>query len=408
MKSGYITLVSNLHDNEALFKRIGKYQNILEKADVKSVEIKKISEVNALFVLIGSGGTEEKFIELFPEITKFKIPFCIISMLSDNSLPASMEIVSWLQANDDKLFYGLLHCPPENFAFPLTEHKIVLEAMLKMEKAKIGVIGKPSDWLISSNVDYERVTDERGTKFELIEMEEFEEIINTTKLGNDESVISDKLKEAFDKSEKDEAELIIPKKIYSALKYIISKYQLDGITLRCFDILDKFKSTGCLPLSQLNDEEIPAGCEGDVPAIYSMMVANSLGIGPAFMANPSEVSLNNVVFAHCTAPCRIVKNFYVTSHFESGIGLAIGGVINPGPVTIFKIGGKALSDAVVLEGQIELTEHSPFLCRTQVNIKLEDTSYFLKYPIGNHQIIIPGHHKDLLNRFCSNLDIQMR
>ena len=45
------------------------------------------------------------------------------------------------------------------------------------------------------------------------------------------------------------------------------------------------------------------------------------------------------------------------------------------------------------------SQSNPDLCRTQQIIQLADkkqATYFLTEPIGNHHIILPGHHKTLL------------
>ena len=52
----------------------------------------------------------------------------------------------------------------------------------------------------------------------------------------------------------------------------------------------------------------------------------------------------------------------------------------------------------VAEGVIERNLREPNLCRTQIEVKLDDASlaesYFLKNPIGNHHIVIPGRHAE--------------
>ena len=67
-------------------------------------------------------------------------------------------------------------------------------------------------------------------------------------------------------------------------------------------------------------------------------------------------------------------------------------------VTIFKISGD-LQRHFIAEGTLVRNQHKPDLCRTQQIIQLADktqTSYFLTNPIGNHHIVLPGHHKELL------------
>ena len=74
-----------------------------------------------------------------------------------------------------------------------------------------------------------------------------------------------------------------------------------------------------------------------------------------------------------------------------------------GPVTIFKVSGD-LQRHFIAEGYLLRNQAKPDLCRTQQVIKLSDkhqTSYFLNHPIGNHHIIIPGHHKEILEKILA-------
>jgi len=76
-----------------------------------------------------------------------------------------------------------------------------------------------------------------------------------------------------------------------------------------------------------------------------------------------------------------------------------------GPVTIFKASGD-LSRCFMAEGTLVGNQAKPDLCRTQQVIQLADkqqASYFLTHPIGNHHIIMPGHHRELLTQMLKPL-----
>ena len=105
-----------------------------------------------------------------------------------------------------------------------------------------------------------------------------------------------------------------------------------------------------------------------------------------------------MILAHCTIPLDMVERYELDTHFESGIGVGVRGYMKEGPVTIFKVSGD-LSRQFIAEGQLLRNEAKPDLCRTQQAIQLNDKSqiaYFLTEPIGNHHIVMPGHHKELL------------
>jgi len=116
------------------------------------------------------------------------------------------------------------------------------------QKLRLGVVGKPSDWLIASHVDYEDVL--CTMNIELVDIP-IERMIS---LGE----VDPGMKGA--------------EAIYERLKELVVEYNLQGVTLRCFDLLSTVKNTGCIALSKLNDEGIPASCEGDIPTLLTMMI----------------------------------------------------------------------------------------------------------------------------------------
>jgi L-fucose isomerase-like protein len=188
---------------------------------------------------------------------------------------------------------------------------------------------------------------------------------------------------------------------------IVDKYQLQGFTLRCFDLLTAVHNTGCLALARLNAEGIVAGCEGDVPAMLSMAITNALLGVSGFQANPSQINpeTGEMLFAHCTIPLNMVERYELDTHFESGIGVGIRGGMKEGPVTIFKVSGD-LKRCFMAEGELVRNQAKPDLCRTQQVIQLADsrqTSYFLTQPIGNHHIITPGNNRKLFEDFIASL-----
>ena len=252
-------------------------------------------------------------------------------------------------------------------------------------------MGKPSDWLISSSVDRDIVKRRLGIDIVDIPMQELLDVIRVTPLKElSEQASTEGLCQALPGAVQ----------IYDALKVIVERYRLQGFTIRCFDLLTAVKNTGCLALARLNSDGIVAGCEGDIPTMLSMKIAQALTGVSGFQANPANINpeTGDMVFAHCTIPFNMVERYEYDTHFESGIGIGIRGYMKEGPVTIFKVSGD-MSRYFVEDGELLRNQAKPDLCRTQQVIHLSQparTSYFLTEPIGNHHVIIPGHHSEVL------------
>jgi L-fucose isomerase-like protein len=194
--------------------------------------------------------------------------------------------------------------------------------------------------------------------------------------------------------------LPVANQIYHALQTLAEKHQLQGLTIRCFDLLTAVHNTGCLALARLNTEGVVAGCEGDIPTLLTMMLTKAVTGVSGFQANPAHINpeTGEMLFAHCTIPFNMVEHYEFDTHFESGIGVGIRGYMKPGPVTVFKVSGD-LSRYFIAEGKLLRCEGKPDLCRTQQVIQLnhpEQARYFLTEPIGNHHVIIPGHVAEVM------------
>ena len=367
------TLTSELHDEKAVSAVTNEFLGSLGiEYQLKGSDYSDYGRQTLSLIYVRTGGTEGIFRRLLPELQeKSTSPFYLLTSGKSNSLAASMEILSYLRQRD--IQGEIIHGSSNYIARRITILSKVAQARQTLNGTRLGVIGEPSDWLISSHADKVKINERLGI-----------------------SLVSVPIQELIDnvKAEQEDG-------IYKALKTIIAKYQLQGFTLRCFDLLTAVKDTGCLPLARLNAEGYVAGCEGDIPAMLTMMISRSLLGISGFQANPSAINpeTGEMLFAHCTIPLDMVEHYELDTHYESGIGTGVRGYMKEGPVTVFKVSGD-LTRHFIAEGTLLRNEAKPDLCRTQQVILLKDKSltksYFLSNPIGNHHIILPGHHQELL------------
>ena len=341
-------------------------------------------------IYVRTGGAEGIFKQLLPEmLARGTERYYLLTSGKSNSLAASLEILSYLRQQGLK--GEVLHGQADYLQHRVQVLATVAEARKKLQGTRIGVIGQPSDWLIASQADPMSVMDKLGAKLVEVPMEELLNEIAKAPRDNApaEEEMADKVRKSYPGATQ----------IYHALDVLVKKYGLGAFTLRCFDLLTAVGNTGCLALASFNADGIPASCEGDVPALLSMMMAQALTGRTGFQANPSRIDVQSgeMLFAHCTVPFNMVTDWQYDTHFESGIGVGIHGNLPEGPVTVFKVSGK-LDRHFVAEGELLYNQYEDHLCRTQVVLKLqpEDARYFLTNPIGNHHIILTGHCKELL------------
>ncbi len=386
------TLTSELHDEGAVAAVTHEFLTSLHiKYDMRGSDYSDYGSHALDLIYVRTGGTEGIFLRLLPQLQlQSQKPFYLLTSGKSNSLAAAMEILSYL--NQQEFKGEIIHGNNDYIHDRITILSKAYEARQQLQGIRLGIIGQPSDWLISSHADKDKVSQRLGITLVDIPMQELLDAIAAAPVDNHKT--EQTLNNAIRQS------LPVANQIYEALKIIVERYRLSGFTLRCFDLLSAVHNTGCMALARLNAEGIVAGCEGDVPALLSMTIINALIGVSGFQANPSSINPENgtMTFAHCTIPLNMVERYELDTHFESGIGVGIRGFMAAGPITIFKVSGD-LQRSFITEGELVCNESKPDLCRTQLVIRLtnpDDAAYFLTHPIGNHHIILPGHHKILL------------
>lgn len=305
-------------------------------------------------VAVLTGGSEALFLRLVDEgKVSLKEPIFIIASGYSNSLAASLEILAWIQQHKGS---GRVVTSPEQ----------INNCPLKRTNLRLGVIGEPSDWLIASKVDDAYIYEQTGIRMVHIPIEE------VTSLGEVDGGMAG-------------AELI-----YQRLKEIVARYNLNGLTLRCFDLLTTVKNTGCIALSHLNDEGIPASCEGDIPLLLTMILAKQKYGQIGFQVNPARIGDDGkMLFAHCTIPLKMTTSHVFDTHFESGIGVGIHGELPLGKYRLMKL-STDLTQLVDEPVELVANQYEQNLCRTQVWLQATPklAHQLLTQPLQNHHLLI--------------------
>ncbi|MBR3730851.1 MAG: fucose isomerase [Bacteroidales bacterium] len=350
-------------------------------------------------VMIATGGVENLFKRIWEaidvEMMCSPLGHKSVTMIADgrnNSLAAALEILTYLGNNgmEGRIVHG-------------TNDEIV-SAIIETHgraslRGRIGLFGQPSDWLIASSVDCDFLLQHYGIETVDIDLQRLIEGIKAIPQDEAAKVAQTMVKRAKAVKEPTNADMLEAAKAYLAIKRICQEERLDALTIRCFDIVKACGTTSCLALALLNDEGIVAGCEGDMQTLMSMFLAKRICGETAFMANPSQLTDKSSMLAHCTIPLSMCDETIVRSHFESGIGVAVQGLLPLTDYTLFKWGGPQLDRYFVAEAQAVETPYSDHFCRTQITLSVNLKPYLLQHSIGNHHVIICGRHADEIRQF---------
>lgn len=369
-------------------------------------EAEKIPSNSYKMAFIASGQVEDKVVSNF---SIFPYPITLLTDGLNNSLAAAMEIAAWIRSKDMKV--NIIHGPTQDIVEQVLRHHQTFAARRALKGARIGVIGTPSSWLVACHVDYLLASKRWGVTYVDIPIEDLYKLyyqITDDEVGVEASLFATRAQACQDTT----PEILLQEmRLYKAVKIICQKENLTAVTLSGALLVEELQLSGCLASSLLNNEGIPCGCEGDLQAIMTLLMAYTLTGQPAFMGNPAfiDTKTNELLLAHCAIPTQMTDKYIIRDHFEAASGIGIQGFVHPGEVTIFRCGGECLDEYYVTEGYLSENLNLLTACRTQLKIKLNSAvSYFLHNPLGNHHIMLQGKHAKAIQEFMQQNQCKQR
>ena len=392
------------HQEEAV---VAEYAVALAARGGERRSCEELGEAAPLFYLVATGGTERAVMDLRTARAEIapREPVFLIAHPGNNSLPASLEVLARLQQQGTRgrIFY--LAGPDDVHGLDAIERAADdLRVTRSLEASRIGLVGDPSDWLVASMPDATAVREVWGPEVVRIPMSELTarlaEVSAETPPPASAAALTGNATGVVEPSQED---IIAVANVYEALGRLVAAYELSAVTVRCFDLVVDCRTTGCFALAELTDTGVIAGCEGDLVSTIGLLWARLLTGETPWMANPAglDEAANALWLAHCTVPRSMVEQYRLRSHFESGIGVGIQGVLPRGPVTLVRIGGARLEKLWVAEGEITESGDAENLCRTQARVRLSSghVSELLRAPLGNHLVLVRGHHEERLRSY---------
>jgi L-fucose isomerase-like protein len=206
-------------------------------------------------------------------------------------------------------------------------------------------------------------------------------------------------------------DLIKSARFYLAIKRLLEEYGAVAVAISCLPFVEEMQGTPCLALMRLNDEGIPAACEGDLTALMTMVFMERLANRPGFMgniiyANPDE---NIIEINHCVLPLRMrgydepQKPYLLRDYHGRGMGACAAYEPEVGiTVTVARFDSQ-FREMVFLKGQ--LVGYGEDYCRTNMRVKIPDPSAFIRQARGNHHILVYGDHTAKIKALCEEFGI---
>lgn len=288
------------------------------------------------------------------------------------------------------------------------EEKETREYLLQLHKAKnalaalnnqrLGLIGEVSEWLVASDIKPEILESTLGIGLKKIAWESLPDFKAYDTPASFRDQFSRGMMQEVEKAGK----------VYALLKETAEKEGFDALTVECFSLVKTRSVSGCLALAKLNHEGIPAACEGDIASAAGMMLGKELIGQNPWMANIAKIGYEKTLLAHCTISPGLVSDYSIKTHFETGVGTAIQGDFISDDITVFRI-DETVSRLFVAEGTVVNRPRFASACRTQVEVIFPRAvvDCLRENPLGNHHLVAPGKHKDLILMAARLLNLQV-
>jgi len=392
-----LPLASSFHSGEQVRTTVARISAELTKRQLPHRMLGEETEQPNAFLVV-TGGTEHQALS---ELARISGPALLLAHPDQNSLPASLEILSRLRQVGRSGKIILLNAGDEGYR-TLGHMARLLEAKARLLGMRLGRIGAPSDWLVGSMPEPGKVRDFWGPEVVDVPLETLRELILSADPQESASMLDSFRTGAVRVAEPSSAELELAARVGVALRRLVKEQSLDACTVRCFDLVKDLQTTGCLALSALLDEGVVAGCEGDLPSALTMAWMQAVTGEISFMANPQDLdpAENTLWLAHCTIARSMAKRYSLRSHFESSLGVGIQAELEPGPITLARIGGGDLRELFLADGELLANGDSELRCRTQIQVRLHsDVRELLERPLGNHLVLVRGHWAGLLREY---------
>jgi L-fucose isomerase-like protein len=383
-----LPLASELNPPEAVAATLSRVSDRLTRRDVPHRFVTGDARPDAVLLL--TGGTEHRALKAAARVDG---PVLLLAHPDQNSLPAALETLARLhQLGRPGRVYPVGDHDDGGELARLPRH---LATRRRLRAARIGRVGRPSDWLVGSTPAPAAATAAWGPEVVDVDMAAVRDAMRAATPPEVAAICDELVAGAEAVREPSPEDLAGAARVAAALRCVAREHRLDACTVRCFDLVEGERTTGCLALSLLLDEGVVAGCEGDLPATLTMLWLQAVTGLPSFMANPQDVDAGagTLALAHCTVARRLVARYTLRSHFESSLGVGIEGEIPPGPATVARVGGEDLRALLAADGEVVAGGPAkPLRCRTQVTVRLgAAVRDLLAAPLGNHHVLAHGH-----------------
>mgnify|MGYP000731116870 CR=1 FL=1 len=371
----------------ALMNFSGKYYIIRTIEDLESLK-SEIQKLNFIPAVVLSGGTSS----LLMRLSDFRKTVILITLSGNNSL------TSGLKARDVLVSKGInvIHFHDKEAKDLAKKLEAVEKIIESLKKSRILLAGIDESHFKKYEIDIEFLKKKFGVN---IILSSLEELVNVYEKSKPHEKVLEKFSGKIKKSLDD------PAKVRTALETLMKKYSATDVGIRCFPFILRTKVTPCLALSSMLDEGIIAGCEADIQAIIIMKIYQALG-QISYIGNVVDYDEESIILAHCTVATKLVRQYELMPHFETGNDIAIRGEFFEGEKVTLAMISNDFRRIIAFEGIIDKVDWRDNICRSQVKIRIRDAKKVVNKLFAGHLVLAYGSWKEYFKLLSSMLNLK--
>ena len=320
--------------------------------------------------------------------------------------PRRLEAAGYWKSRGLRVYFALKRAD-------LRDHLALLAAKHRIEHTRALQIGSRfnSPYVVTSSPDPKVALRALGVEIHFCERARCLQYYEAAVTDQVSSLVKEWTGEAERIVEPTDQDLMKSARFYLAIKRLLDEYGAGAVAITCLPFVEEMQGTPCLALVRLNDEGVPAACEGDLTALMTMIFMERLANRPGFMgniiyANPDE---NIIEINHCVLPLRMggydqpQKPYLLRDYHGRGMGACAACEPEIGiTVTLVRFDSQ-FREMVFVKGQ--LVGYGEDYCRTNMRVKISDARAFVRQTRGNHHILVYGDHAEGIKALCEEFSI---
>ncbi|AEA12742.1 L-fucose isomerase and related protein-like protein [Thermoproteus uzoniensis 768-20] len=321
-------------------------------------------------IVVVTGGAEN---EILASARQYNV---ILAWPHYNSLPSALEASAALR-DSGRYAKVITMSGPDQRLDERVVRALRLIDLIKSGTPRFGLVGAPNPWLVSSNMTLVTV--------DQIPLEESLSGLDARSGLED----ARRLAAGASSSEFSDVQLAPMAAYAKRLAELAKKRGWDGLTLGCWcfdrEAVRRLGWTPCISLALLNQMGVPAACEGDLRALYSMYVLSRLSGGPAWMGNVNVAEGDLLVLTHDGAPPMMAEEYSIVGRMLTKAPAAIRAKFPSGAAATLLRVSADLKKALLLKA-VTVEADRVEACNSQVGFKLLAGSAKDIYEagLGNH------------------------